>query len=34
MLSFAVMPSVTFDMDDPDAVRAFVHDHLIVGLAG
>ncbi len=33
MLSFAVMPSVTFDMDDPDAVRTFVHDHLIVGLA-
>jgi AcrR family transcriptional regulator len=33
MLSFAVMPSVTFDMDDPDAVRSFVHDHLIVGLA-
>jgi AcrR family transcriptional regulator len=33
MLSFAVMPSVSFDMDDPDAVRSFVHDHLIVGLA-
>jgi AcrR family transcriptional regulator len=33
MLSFAVMPSVTFDMDDPDAVRTFVHDHLIIGLA-
>ena len=33
MLSFAVMPSVTFDMDDPEAVRSFVHDHLIVGLA-
>ncbi len=33
MLSFAVMPSVTFDMDDPDAVRSFVHDHLIIGLA-
>jgi AcrR family transcriptional regulator len=33
MLSFAVMPSVTFDMDDPDAVRSFVHDHLVVGLA-
>ena len=33
MLSFAVMPSVTFDMDDPAAVRSFVHDHLIVGLA-
>jgi len=34
MLSFAVMPSVTFDIDDPGAVRSFVHDHLIVGLAG
>jgi len=33
MLSFAVMPSVTFDIDDPDAVRGFVHDHLIAGLA-
>jgi AcrR family transcriptional regulator len=33
MLSFAVMPSVSFDIDDPDAVRSFVHDHLIVGLA-
>ena len=33
MFSFAVMPSVTFDMDDPDAVRSFVHDHLIAGLA-
>jgi AcrR family transcriptional regulator len=33
MLSFAVMPSVTFEIDDPEAVRAFVHDHLIVGLA-
>jgi AcrR family transcriptional regulator len=33
MLSFAVMPSVTFDIDDADAVRSFVHDHLIVGLA-
>jgi AcrR family transcriptional regulator len=33
MLSFAVMPSVTFDMDDSDAVRSFVHDHLVVGLA-
>lgn len=33
MLSFAVMPSVTFDMDDSDAVRSFIRDHLIVGLA-
>lgn len=34
MLSFAVMPSVTFDIDHPAAVRSFVHDHLIAGLAG
>lgn len=33
MLSFAVMPSVTFDIDDPKAIRSFVHDHLIAGLA-
>jgi AcrR family transcriptional regulator len=33
LLSFAVMPSVTFDMDDADAVRSFVHDHIIIGLA-
>jgi AcrR family transcriptional regulator len=33
MLSFAVMPSVTFDIDDANAVRSFVHDHLIAGLA-
>jgi len=33
MFSFAVMPSVTFDMDDPAAVRSFVQDHLIAGLA-
>jgi AcrR family transcriptional regulator len=33
MLTFAVMPSVTFDIDDPAAVRSFVHDHLIAGLA-
>jgi len=33
MLSFAIMPSVTFDIDDPNAIRSFVHDHLIAGLA-
>jgi AcrR family transcriptional regulator len=33
MLSFAVMPSVTFEIDDPEAVRSFVADHLIAGLA-
>ena len=32
MLSFAVMPSLTFDVDDSDAVRSFVEDHLIGGL--
>ena len=32
MLSFAVMPSVTFDIDDPEAVRAFVRTHLVAGL--
>jgi len=33
MLSFAVMPSVVVDLDDPDAVRAFVRTHLVRGLA-
>lgn len=33
LLSFAVMPSVAIDLDDPDAVRAMVRDHLVVGLA-
>ena len=33
MLSFAVMPSVTVDLDDPDAVRTFVRNHLVRGLA-
>ena len=28
MLSFAVMPSVTVDLDDPHAVRSFVRDNL------
>jgi AcrR family transcriptional regulator len=32
MLSFAVMPSVTVDLDDPAAVRQFVKDHLVRGL--
>jgi len=32
MLSFAVMPSVTFDVKDPNATRAFVGDHLVRGL--
>jgi AcrR family transcriptional regulator len=33
MLSFAVMPSVVIDLDDADAVRRFVHDHIVRGLA-
>jgi AcrR family transcriptional regulator len=33
MLSFAVMPSVTVDLDDSDAVRRFVDAHLVRGLA-
>jgi AcrR family transcriptional regulator len=32
MLSFAVMPAVTFDDDDPAAVFAFVRDHVVAGL--
>ncbi len=33
MLSFAVMPSVTVDLERPAAVRAFVRDHLVRGFA-
>ena len=33
LLSFAVMPSVTIDLDDPTAVRSLVRDHLVAGLA-
>jgi AcrR family transcriptional regulator len=33
MLSFAVMPSATVDLDDPESVRAFVRNHLVRGLA-
>jgi AcrR family transcriptional regulator len=33
MLSFAVMPGVAVDLSDEDAVRAFVADHLVRGLA-
>jgi AcrR family transcriptional regulator len=32
MLSFAVMPSVTFDIDRPDQVRAFVRTFIVGGL--
>jgi AcrR family transcriptional regulator len=32
MLSFAVMPAVSFDADDPEAVRAFVHSFIVDGL--
>ncbi|HLN17413.1 MAG TPA: helix-turn-helix domain-containing protein [Acidimicrobiales bacterium] len=33
LLSFAVMPAATFDVDDPEAVREFVRQHLVQGLA-
>jgi AcrR family transcriptional regulator len=33
MLTFAVLPSVTFDANDPAAVRAFVRAHLVAGMA-
>jgi len=33
MLTFAVLPSVTFDTDDPAAVRDFVRAHLVAGMA-
>lgn len=32
LLSFAVMPSVAVDLDDPDDIRRFVRDHLVAGL--
>ena len=33
LLSFAVMPSATVDLDDHDDVRRFVRDHLVRGLS-
>ncbi len=33
MLSFAVLPSVVVDLDDPSAVRRFVRDHIVRGFA-
>jgi AcrR family transcriptional regulator len=33
LVSFAVLPSVTVDLDDDTAVRHFVRDHLVRGLA-
>lgn len=33
LLSFALLPPVTFERDDPDALRAFVRDHVVAGLA-
>jgi hypothetical protein len=33
LLSFAVLPAVTFDAEDPDSVREFVRLHLVSGLA-
>jgi AcrR family transcriptional regulator len=32
MLSFAVMPAVSFDAEEPDDVRAFVHSFIVNGL--
>jgi hypothetical protein len=32
MLSFAVMPAVSFDADRPDQVRAFVRSFIVDGL--
>ncbi len=32
LLSFAVLPAVTFDRDDPRSVRAFVGTHIVSGL--
>jgi len=33
LLSLVLMPSVVIDLDDPDQVREFVHDHIVRGLA-
>lgn len=33
MLSFAVLPSVVVDLDDAEAVRRFVRDHIVRGFA-
>ncbi len=33
MLSFALLPSAVVDLDDADAVRAFVRDHAVRGFA-
>jgi AcrR family transcriptional regulator len=32
ILSLVTVPSVTVDLDDPDAVRRFVRDHIVSGL--
>lgn len=32
LLSFAVMPAVSFDLDDPAAIRSFVRAHVVKGL--
>jgi hypothetical protein len=32
MLTSALMPSATVDLSDGDAVRHFVHDHIVKGL--
>lgn len=33
LLSIALMPSVVIDLDDPEQVREFVHEHIVHGLA-
>jgi hypothetical protein len=33
LMSFAVMPAVTFDGDDPGAVRSFVRTYAVAGFA-
>ncbi len=33
LLSLTLMPSVVVDLDDAEAVREFVHDHIVQGLA-
>lgn len=33
LMSMAVMPGVTFDADNPEAVRAFIADHVVAGLS-
>ncbi|HEY1465907.1 MAG TPA: TetR/AcrR family transcriptional regulator [Acidimicrobiales bacterium] len=34
LMSFAVLPAVTFNADDPESVRGFVRTYAVAGLAG